>query len=340
MKVLLYVGGRKLVAKSGVGHAIAHQEKAMQENGVEYTTNPKEDYDLVCINTLLPDSFLMALRAKRRGRAVCWYGHSTEEDFRNSFVGSNRLAPLFKRWLCLCYNQADVIVTPTPYSRRLLDSYGLKPPVVALSNGIDTGFFQKKVGRREAFREKYGILKDEKVILSVGLPIERKGILDFIALAKEMPDYQFYWFGDTVNSLIPAKIREAMEEPIPNLHFPGYVDSKELKDAYDGSDLFLFLSSEETEGIVILEAMAMEIPVLVRDIPVYEGWLVDKENVYKGRTVEEFKETAEKIISRRLPLLTEAARKTAYERDIKKVGQKSKEILLLSSAHEKGYCIN
>ena len=34
------------------------------------------------------------------------------EDFRNSFLGSNLLAPLFKRWLILCYRQGDVVITP------------------------------------------------------------------------------------------------------------------------------------------------------------------------------------------------------------------------------------
>ena len=40
-------------------------------------------------------------------------------------------------------------------------------------------------------------------------------------------------------------------------------------DAYSGSDLFFFPTLEETEGIVMLEAMAMETPVLTRYIPVY-----------------------------------------------------------------------
>ena len=45
------------------------------------------------------------------------------EDFRSSFKGSNALAPLFKRWITFCYGLGDVVLTPTEYSRRLLESY-------------------------------------------------------------------------------------------------------------------------------------------------------------------------------------------------------------------------
>ena len=100
-----------------------------------------EKADAVHINTVLPDSVLAALRARARGEKVVYYGHSTMQDFRNSFVGSNLLAPLFRRWICFCYGLGDVVLTPTPYSQSLLESYRLKKPVYALSNGVDTRFF-------------------------------------------------------------------------------------------------------------------------------------------------------------------------------------------------------
>ena len=54
-------------------------------------------------------------------------------------------------------------------------------------------------------------------------------------------------------------------------------------DAYCGADAFAFFSYEETEGIVVLEALSCEIPVIVRDIPVYEKWLEDGVQVGKQR---------------------------------------------------------
>ena len=65
MKVLLYTGGRELVGRSGVGSALAHQERALALADVDFTENPREDYDVIHVNTVLPDARWMAVRARR-----------------------------------------------------------------------------------------------------------------------------------------------------------------------------------------------------------------------------------------------------------------------------------
>jgi 1,2-diacylglycerol-3-alpha-glucose alpha-1,2-glucosyltransferase len=163
-----------MVEKSGVGRAIYHQKKALEENNVSYTTDKKEDFDIVHINTVFPSSLRMSKSSKARGKKVVYHAHSTEEDFKNSFRGSNLIAPLFKKWLMKCYSSGDLIITPTPYSKRLLEGYGLKNPIVSISNGIDLSYFAKDNEGRSRFREKYNFNEDDKVIVSVGLYIQRK----------------------------------------------------------------------------------------------------------------------------------------------------------------------
>ncbi|MCI8401094.1 MAG: glycosyltransferase family 4 protein [Lachnospiraceae bacterium] len=324
MKVLLYSGSQHLIERSGVGRAIYHQKEALSQNQVEYTMDVKDNWDIVHINTIFPASFLLSRRARRQGKKVVYHGHSTEEDFRNSFVGSNLVAPLFRKWLTLCYSQGDVIVAPTPYAKKLIDNYHTGRPVVSISNGIDLSFYQRDEAAGRAFREKYGFTAEDKVVLSVGLPIDRKGILDFVELARQLPAYQFVWFGDLNLPMLPPHIREALKTELPNLHFPGYIRKEELRDAYSGSDVFLFLTKEETEGIVLLEALAMKCPVLVRDIPIYEDWLTDGRQVSKASTVEGFAGKLTSILEgelrERLPQMLEAGYETARERSISSVG--------------------
>ncbi|SES34264.1 glycosyltransferase family 4 protein [Psychrobacillus sp. OK032] len=321
MKVLLYSKNLKMVEKSGVGRAIYHQQKALEENNIPCTMNHKEDFDIVHINTVFPSSLWMSKVAKARGKKVVYHAHSTEEDFKNSFRGSNLLAPLFKKWLMRCYDSGDLIITPTNYSKRLLEGYGLKNPIVNISNGIDLEYFSKNEAYSKRFREKYQLNENDKVIVSVGLYIERKGIIDFVELAKSLPEYTFIWFGYTNINTVSIHVKKAVETKLPNLHFPGYVSREELRNAYSGSDLFLFLTHEETEGIVLLEALAMKIPVLIRDIPIYENWLQDKENVYKGNFLEQFRWTIKGILDKELPSLVEHGYEVVAERDIKTIGQ-------------------
>ena len=188
MKVLLYAKNEKIVSRSGVGRAMSMQKNALKSEQVELTCDPREDFDIVHLNTVFPSDYHMAKKAKREGKKVVYHAHSTKEDFRNSFVGSNLTAPLFKWWIMKCYQMADLILTPTEYSKSLLNGYGIKNPIEVISNGVDTCEFQKNVLDRESFRRKYGFRNEDKIVMSVGLYFERKGILDIVELEGRMPE--------------------------------------------------------------------------------------------------------------------------------------------------------
>lgn len=322
MKILLYTENENMIKKSGLGKAIKHQMQALNENGIEYTTNPNDDYDIIHINFYGPMSYLLAKKAKKQGKKVIYHAHSTEEDFRNSFVFSNQVAPAFKNWLINCYTLGDHILTPTPYSKKLLKNYGIKIPITDISNGIDVDFFKKDIKLGQEFRKKFNYSKTDKIIMGVGLYIERKGILDFVELAKRLPEYKFIWFGHSPLIASPQKIRDAVNTKLDNLCFAGYVEPEVLRGAYSGCDLYLFPTQEETEGIPIIEACAAKIPSLIRDIPVFSEWLEDGVNVYKAKKLDEFEEKIKGILSNKLPNLTEEGYKVALSRDIKTVGKK------------------
>lgn len=115
-------------------------------------------------------------------------------------------------------------------------------------------------------------------------------------MAKRMPDIIFLWFGGGNNALIPAEIKKAVAEKPENVIFAGFQPSGILRDAYCGADAFAFFSYEETEGIVVLEALSCEIPVIVRDIPVYEGWLTDGEQVRKASDPDSYERAVRDIL--------------------------------------------
>ena len=326
MKILLHSDKMKQIEKSGVGRAIKHQMKALELNNVDYTLDINDDYDIIHINTIFPESYLIGKKAKKMGKKVIFHAHSTEEDFRNSFLFSNQFAPAFKVWLKTVYSSADLVLTPTPYSKKLLENYNLGKPIIDISNGIELEFFKKDIEAGKKFRKDFGFSENDKIIISVGLYIERKGILDFVEMAKRLKDYKFVWFGYTNLNTVPLKIKEAVETKLDNLYFPGYVSSDVLKGAYSGSDLFWFATHEETEGIVLLEALAMKIPTLIRDIPIYEDWLEDGKNIYKANVMIEFEEKIRDIVEKKLPDLTSEGYKVAEERDIKKIGKQLKQI--------------
>ncbi|MFC3931417.1 glycosyltransferase [Streptococcus dentapri] len=297
MKVLLYLEGEHLVGKSGIGRAIKHQQKALDLAGIPYTTNPKDDYDIVHINTYGPKSLALLNTAKKHRKKVIVHGHSTMEDFRNSFIGSNLVAPVFKTYLKRIYQAADYIITPSDYSKSLIKNYGVTTPISAISNGIDLANYQPDAAKEKAFRNYFEIEADQKVVISAGLYFKRKGIFDFVKVAEQMPDVRFIWFGKINELVIPADIRKLVEKEHPdNVLFPGYFKGDIFEGAMSGADAFFFPSYEETEGIVVLEALASHQSVVLRDIPVYQGW-IDESVAELCQDNEEFMDSLYRVIN-------------------------------------------
>ncbi len=328
MKVLLYSEGLKTIGKSGLGKAIKHQMKALEKEKISYTLNPKDDYDILHINTYFPKSYFFARKAKKQGKKIVYHAHSTEEDYKNGFIFAKQTSKLFKKWLIKCYSLGDVIVTPTPYSKKLLQGYkGLEnKKIYDVSNGIELEFFKKDEKLGKKFRKTYGYSKDDKVIIGIGLYIERKGIIDFVELAKRMPEYKFIWFGYSPLIASGKKVRKAVNTKLDNLTFAGYVEQDVIKGAMSGCDLYLFPTLEETEGIPIIEACACKTDAIIRDIPIFDGWLIDGKNVYKAKNVDEFEEKIKLFFDGKIPSVAEKSYEVAKQRDLNKIGKKLKEI--------------
>ena len=328
MKILLYTEGLKTVGKSGLGKAIKHQQKALEYENIDYTLNPKDDYDILHINTYFPKSYFLAKKAKKKGKKIVYHAHSTEEDFKDGFIFCRQISPLFKKWLIKCYSLGDVIVTPTSYSKKLLEGYkGLEnKKIYAISNGIEIEFFKKDKKLGEKFRKDYNIKKDEKVIIGIGLYIERKGIADFVELAKRLPEYKFIWFGYSPLSAATKPVRDAVNTKLDNLTFAGYVERDVIRGAMNGCDLYLFPTLEETEGIPIIEACACETDAIIRDIPIFEGWLEDGKNVHKAKDVDDFEKKIKEFFAGKLKSVSKNSYKLAQERDLKNIAKQLKKV--------------
>lgn len=328
MRVLLYSEGKKLFSKSGVGIALKHQMSALEKVGVEYTTNEEDRFDVVHINTVGPGAERILKKAKKSNIPVIYHTHTTYEDFRNSFTLSNAIAPWLKKRLIKLYSSADFLISPTEYAKNLIKSYGIDLPIKAVSNGVDNTRFSKNKVLAEKFLLENNIRKP--LIVSVGLPFERKGVIDFCEIAEKRTDLVFYWFGAKISSLLPSKIRKLLNNPPDNVKFPGFIPQEMIIGPYSACDVFLFPSYEETEGIVVLEALATEAPIVLRDIPVYSGWMKHEENCLKAKNNKEFMENIDRLLHNESlrKKLSACGKGTALEKDLSIIGQELKKIYL------------
>ncbi len=287
MKVCLYLELESFMGVSGIGSALANQRKALELNGVEYTSDLKDDFDVFHVNVVGLKSLIEVRRMKDMGKKVVLHAHVTADDFRDSYRFSNDIAPYLRRYLTFYYNQADLVLCPSEYTKGVLRGYGVNTDITVISNGIDIDKFVYSADKRAVFREANSL--EGMIPLNVGHLFMRKGLETFVNTAKSMEARRFMWIGKRYKNLEDPRVKKLIEEAPENVTFLiNRVD--DIVAAYSGSDVFFFPSCCENQGIVLLEASACKRPMLVRDTATYDGWLTDGVDCLKARTDEEFRE--------------------------------------------------
>ncbi|MFP4217250.1 MAG: glycosyltransferase family 4 protein [Salinarchaeum sp.] len=253
----------------GIRESVAHQRAILDSLDVTYTTEPRLDVDVLHCNLMGPRSVWYARRARARGVPVIAHTHVTAEDFGDSFRFTNALARPLRPYLKRAYAQADVLVCPSEYNQSLLKTYVDRPTTV-ISNGVDREKLAGFESLETEYRDRYDL--DGPVVFLVGHVIKRKGLETFVELARQMPDFEFAWFGPLDLSLKDRETTRLIETAPENCTFTGYID--DIRGAFAAGDIFCFPTHEENEGIALLEAMTAGKPVVVRDIETF-GWLED-----------------------------------------------------------------
>ncbi len=315
--------GNRRAWSSGILRAYQNQTKALLSAGVQYTTDPREEFDLLHVHSIGPRSVYLV--EKYAGRLpIVINSHTTAEDFANGFRMSDSLAPYLGRFLRYFYNRADMLIAPSAYTRDLLRrSYEVDRPIEVVSNGVDFWRFQIPDRKRAAARRRFGL--SGTVVFAVGLILLRKGVDMFCEVAARVPELTFVWFG-RLSKAVKAETRRIIDEAPANVRFPGYVD--DVTETYAAGDLFFFPSLVENEGIAVLEAAAAGRPLVLRDAECFAGRYIHEENCLKGGNAEEFaahlrRLAADEALRRHLG---GAARAFAARHTLDRIGTRLREI--------------
>lgn len=161
-------------------------------------------------------------------------------------------------------NQVDAVVVPSSPVHETLLAYGVQKPIRIIPTGLDIHRFAGGDGAR--FRREQGIAPQRPVLVHVGRVAHEKNI-DFLLHALQrvraaQPDVLLMIVGEG-----PARRHlEQMSRGLGlegNVLFLGYLDrERELLDCYRAGDVFVFASRTETQGLVLLESMALGVPVV------------------------------------------------------------------------------
>lgn len=226
------------------------------------------------------------------------YVHFLPETLENSIKLPKLFKKIFYKYVIEFYKSMDYLITVNPYFIEKLVEYGIdRDKVTYIPNYVSSKrFFKLDRDDRHKVRKQYGIDQDKFVVLCVGQLQIRKGIFDFIEVAKSLPDIEFVWAGGFSFKKISdgyEEITKIVDNPPPNVKFLGIVPREEMNNIYNMSDVMFLASFEELFPMTILESANCKIPILLRDIELYKGIL---DGYYlKGTSVEEFKDQILKL---------------------------------------------
>jgi glycosyltransferase involved in cell wall biosynthesis len=183
----------------------------------------------------------------------------------NGSIALKRFAvELSKRYANLC----DHVIAPSDSIAGILRKRGVEVPITVIPSGVDVDYFGQ--GDGQAIRRTMCIPQNAFVIGLTGRLAPEKN-LDFLARCvarsvEEIEDSYFLVVGEGPSRHIIEKTfdRDFLRERIK---FTGALTGRRLVDAYHAMDLFAFASRTETQGMVLVEAMACGLPVVALDAP-------------------------------------------------------------------------
>ena len=162
-------------------------------------------------------------------------------------------------------NQCDNIITPSTAIKKLLIDHKIKAPMSIIPSGINIDNFQKNIGQKSEIRKKYNIKSDDILLITACRLTEEKNlkflVRSFAKIKQGYSNIKFMIVGDGAVRKDLEKM--AKDRGIENsIVFTGLVDRTEIVGLYQASDIFVFASLTETQGLVAVEAMAAGSPVV------------------------------------------------------------------------------
>jgi glycosyltransferase involved in cell wall biosynthesis len=228
---------------------------------------PRGEFDVVHIHTPFIAHYAGARFAKRANVPCIATYHTFFEEYLHHYVPvlprrlGRFLARSFTRSQC---DDVQALIAPSEPMRDVLLEYGVSTPVHVVPTGLAADRFRPGDGTR--FRTQAGLPPGRPLVTYIGRVAHEKNI-DFLVhvfakVRESVPGALLVIAGEG-----PA--REPLRQLVASLglehdvHFAGYLDrDTALLDCYAAANVFVFASRTETQGLVLLEAMAQGAPVV------------------------------------------------------------------------------
>ncbi len=219
--------------------------------------------DLYWLHTVTWSSNAFESHMLRSKKGKILFYHTWVEKYGELYAGDAGAFLMKKRTKLLC-NNMDAVMVPSGVVKEKLLEYGVRTPMHIVRTGVEP---PNESFKREDLEKKFGIPKEQKILLYVGRISKEKNLmvlldtLEYLRGKNEEVSLLLVGPGD-----LDKMTEEAKKRGVEKMVFcTGPLKREEVKKIYGACDVFVFPSKSETQGIVLEEAMASDIPVVALD---------------------------------------------------------------------------
>jgi 1,2-diacylglycerol 3-alpha-glucosyltransferase len=222
------------------------------------------DIDIIHVHSPFLLGSLGARMARRHKLPLIFTFHTLYEQYVHYFPFVEKTSKQVVQAIARDFsNRCNVVVAPSRLVVDYLRQIGIKTSIVKIPTGIDMDEFKEL--DRNWLKNSYGVRADEKVLLFVGRLGKEKNVEflleSFQAVLKLIPDCRLVLAGKgpLEDSLRLLCRQIGIEDKVI---FTGELPRQQIVHCYASSDILVFPSVSDTQGLVIGEAKAAGVPVV------------------------------------------------------------------------------
>lgn len=288
----------------------------------------KGDFDLIHVHHPMMIGWTAVYLSRKYHVPLVLTYHTRYEQYLHYIKAScfQGAVPFYMRnYISFC----DMVFAPTPMMQDYLYQIGCRTRVRVLPTGICDDSFQVDTNAAVALRrEILGEDQDKKYLFCTVARLAKEKNLEFLfrvlserKKTKGNSDFRYVLAGEGPEEKHLRKLAARLDLE-KEICFAGRVPNEEIKNYCRASDLFLFSSQSETQGIVLLEAMAAGTPVLAVQATGVSDIVVNGINGFMTDVSEtEFGETLEKMLESPLSHLKKGALDTAQKYQVQEIAR-------------------
>lgn len=189
-----------------------------------------------------------------------WYEKYLHYIMKGKLISKETVRKL-SRLYC---QQADEVITPSQTIKEVLESYGVTREIAIVPTGVPIPDCCSQAELMD-LRQKLTLSADDFVMLSVNRLAYEKNLIAIIdrlpSLLKHLPQAHLVLVGD-------GPERKNLENAVAShglgdhVHFTGAINHEKLSSYYQMADLYVNLSTSETQGLTFLEAITNHLPIV------------------------------------------------------------------------------